>query len=268
MRSYWSLCRQHLRHYRLTTAIWLFIISMMAYAVAAMAPSVVEGNSLQVILKSFGSVFQRLFGDVNAYRYPVDLFIQGKWLQFMPLLAGIFGAISAMGIMARDIDHRTADFVLTLPVRRAKVLLARFAALAFNVGLLYAGSVTMLWLGLRQAGLAGAYDGYVFFSLGHYFLTLFFAALTLFLSLVWEEYSLANRYALLGVIGLYTLYLILKGVGAPHWSTWFSLSGLVDAEQVVGRGHFPWAAVLVGGLLTAISLWGSTASMDKKQIPA
>ncbi len=268
MRIFWSLCRQHLRLYRLTTAIWFGIIAMMAYMVAVMAPSVVEGNSLQAILASFGAAFQRLFGDINAYRHPVDIFIQGKWLQFMPLLASIFGAISAMGIMAKEIDRRTADFVLSLPVRRSSVLMARFAALAVNVALLYLGSLILLWLGLRQANMTGAYDGYAFFSLGHYFLTLFFAALTLYLSLRLEEYGPANRYALFTVAGFYSLYLLLKGVGAPNWSVWLSLYGLVDAEQAVGRGHFPWAAVAVGCLLTAVCLQASARVMEKKQVPA
>ena len=75
------------------------------------------------------------------------------------------------------------------------------------------------------------------------------------------------RYALIGVVGFYSLYLILKGVGAT-WLTWLTLFGLVDAEQVVGRGHLPWLAMLVGGLLTFVCLWASAGRMDKKQIPA
>ena len=141
MRTFWSLCKQHLRLYRLTTMIWLWIVAMMAYFVAEMAPSVVSDNSLQKILAQFPQAIKSLFGDPGAYRYPVDLFIQGKWLQFMPLLAGIFGVLSAMGIMAREIDRRTADFVLTLPVRRSLVLFARFTALAVNLALFYLGSV-------------------------------------------------------------------------------------------------------------------------------
>lgn len=267
MRAFWSLCRQHLRLYRLTTMIWLAIVAMMAYFVAGMAPSVVADNSLTKILAQFPQAIRRLFGNPNAYRYPVDLFIQGKWLQFVPLLAGIFGVISALGIMAREIDRRTADFVLTLPAKRSLVLFARFTALAVNVALLYLGSIVMLWFGLRQVHLPGAIGNYVLFSLGHYFQSLFFAALTLYVSLRLDDYAAANRYSLIGVVGFYSLYLMLNGVGASGLAK-LTFFGLVNAEQVVGRGYFPWLAVLVGGLLTCLCLWASAGRMDKKQIPA
>ncbi|MGE5599746.1 MAG: ABC transporter permease [Bacteroidota bacterium] len=267
MHTFWHLCKQHLRHYRLTTAIWLAILAMMAYFVAEVAPSVVADNNLTKLLAQFPQAIRSLFGDPGVYRYPVDLYIQGKWLLFVPLLAGIFGVISAMGIMAREIDRRTADFVLTLPVRRSLILSARFAALAFNVGLLYLGSVVMLWLGLRQADITGAIGHYLLFFLGHYFLTLFFAALTLYVSLCLDDYAAANRYALIIVVGFYALYLIVKGVGASVWVSRLTLFGLVEAEQVVGRGYPPWLAVFVGGLLTLVFLWAAIGRMDKKQVP-
>lgn len=268
MRAFWSLCKQHLRLYRLTTSIWLVILAMMAYFVAEMGSGLVAGNSLQAILAQFPEAIKRLFGDPNAYKYPVDIYIQGKWLQFVPLLAGIFGVLSAMGIMAREIDRRTADFVLTLPLNRSLVLLARFAALAFNIGLLYVGSVLFVWLGLYQTNLKGAIGGYFLFSLGHYFLTLVFAAATLALSLYLEDYAVANRYALIGVVGFYSLYMIVKGVGATAWVTWLTIVGTVDAEQVIGHGHPPWLAMIVGILLTTVCLLASVRMMDKKQIPA
>ena len=267
MRAFWSLCKQHLRLYRLTTLIWLAIVAMMAYLVAGIAPSVAADSSLPKLLAQFPQPIRRLFGDPRAYRYLVDLFIQGKWLQFMPLLAGIFGVTSAMGIMAREIDRRSADFVLTLPVRRSLVLFARFTALAVNLALLYLGSVAVLWLGLRQVHLPASVGNYALFSLGHYFPSLFFAALALYLSLRLDDYAAANRYSLIGVVGFYALYLILNGVGASRLAA-LTFFGLVNAEQVVGHGHFPWLAVLVGGLLTGLFLWASAGRLDKKQIPA
>ena len=248
MRIFWSLCKQHLRNNRLTTAIWLVIVAMMAYFVASVAESVVSGNNLEQILDSLGGL-KNLFGNTDAYRYPADIYIHGKWLAFMPLLMGIFGVLSALGILAREIDRRTADFVLTLPVPRATVLMSRFTALAINIGLLYLGSFVMLWVGLRQAHVPGAFGGYALYSVGQYGLTILFSALTLLVSLCLDDYTVTNRYGLIGVVGFYALYLILNGVGTPSLAA-LTFYGLVNAEQVVGRGHFPWLAVLVGGLLT------------------
>ena len=267
MRIFWSLFRQHLRHQRFTTLIWLALIGMMAYSVASVAKSVVAGNNLENILNSLGGL-KNLFGDPNAYKHPADLYIQAKWLFFMPLLMGIFGVLSSMGILAREIDRRTADFILTLPVRRSAVLLSRFAALTVNLGLLYFGSFAMIWLGLRQTHIAGSFSGYALYSLGQYVLTLFFAALTLYLSLYVNEYPVANRYALIGVVAFYTLNLIARSVGAPRIASELTVFGLADAQSVIGGGSFPWLAVAIGGLLTIICLWASTRLFEQKQVPA
>ena len=139
--------------------------------------------------------------------------------------------------------------------------------MAVNIALLYFGSVFVLWLGLRQVHLPASIGNYALFSLGHYFQSLFFAALTLYLSLRLDDYAAVTRYSLIGVVGFYALYLILNGVGTPRLAA-LTFYGLVNAEQVVGRGHFPWLAVLVGGLLTFLCLRASAGRMDKKQIPA
>lgn len=267
MRTFFSLAKQHLRHYRLTTSIWLCIMAMMAYMVASVAKSVVAGDSLKRILDSLGGL-KNLFGEPGTYEYPVDLYIQGKWLAFMPLLVGIFAVLSAMGLLAREIDRRTADFILTLPVRRATVLLSRFAALAVNIILLYAGSILMIWAGLRQAHVQGALGNYALFSLGQLALTLFIAALTVYISLRLDDYAAANRYALIGVVVVFSLNLVLRSVKAPQWLLWITLFNLADPEGVVGRGQFPWPALIAGALLTAVCLFGSVRVLEKKQVPA
>lgn len=268
MRTFFAVCRQHWREQRLATLIWVGVLAFMAYALTSTAPSMAEDNAIIKFAETMPKAIQRMLGDMMRYKYPADVFLNAKLLSFMPLLTAIFAVLSAMGIVAREVEHRTMDFMMTLPVPRAKMLLARFAAVACNVALLYGVTYLVIWVGLRAEGLPASFGGYAMHFVGNFALTLVAASIALAISLWVDDYARANRIALIGTSGLFILNyanIISKG---PGWIGRVLIFGWVDTTRVVADGLFPWGAVAFGSAATALVLFFCARHFEHKQIPA
>lgn len=268
MRAFFAVCRQYLREQRLATLVWLGVMAVLTYGVISAAPSMARDNTITQFVESMPDAIKRLMGDMLRYRHPVDVYLEAKLLSFMPLLAAIFGVLSAMGIVAREVDRRNADFVMTLPVPRSKILLARFAAVALNVAMLYAVTFLVMWAGLASEKVAASLGGYAMFFAGSFFVTMLMAASALFLSLRVEDYARANRTALIAVVSLYVLHMANVVASGPEWLSKVFLFGWVSPVAVVGDGRFPVGAVVTGTLLTGLALFAAVRAFDHKQIPA
>ncbi|MGQ9779524.1 MAG: ABC transporter permease subunit [Bacillota bacterium] len=268
MRVTLALLKQYAKDQRLATGVWTAVMAFLTYAVAAATPSVTAENFVLELTRGVPPGLARLYGDLFAYKYPADAFLQFKWMLFFPVLMAVFGALAAMAVVAREVERRTADFVMALPVTRTRLLLTRFSALAFNVALLHFSSYFVLWLGLRLARLPASFAAYTAFYTGSFFLTLALAAFTLWLSVALDEYTLAVRLGLVTGITLWSLHLTSRVLGGPRWFNRLLLFGWLDTEAVIARGEFPWGAVATGGALATLFLALAVAAFARKEIKA
>ncbi len=268
MRVTLALIRQHLRDQRFPTLVWAAVLAFLSYMVVAVTPTITSDNFLLDLLKSAPPGISRLYGDLFAFKYPADAYLQFKWLMFFPLLAMIYGITAAMGAIGREVEHHTADFTFTLPVARTRLLLARFAALAINMAFLYISSWVTLWAGLRLEGLPASILYYAFFFAGAYFLTLALAAFTLWMSVQVADYTVALRAGMVTGVTLWMLNLVGRVLGGPLWFQRLTLFGWYETEAVIARGEFPWGAVLIGAALSAFCLIFAAVVFNRKQIIA
>lgn len=268
MRTFFAIGRQYLREQRLATLVWLGVMAVLTYGVVSAAPSLVRDNTITRFAETMPDAIKRLLGDLLRYKHPVDMYLEAKLLSFMPLLAAIFGVLSAMGIVAREIDRRNADFVMTLPVPRSKIMLARFASVALNIAMLYAVTFLVIWAGLAGEKVAASLGAYAICFAGSYFVTILMAAAALYLSLKIEDYTRANRIVLIVVVSLYVLNLANVMASGPKWLGNVFLFGWVDSASILIDGRFPVAAVALGAIVTALLLTASARTFHRKQIPA
>lgn len=268
MRAFIALTRQHLREHRLPILLWSVTAAFLSYTVASTAKAVADERLLRAFLGQIPPPALKIMGSPNAYRNLIDYFISFKWLGIMPLLGAVFGATAAMGVIARDIEKRTADFLLSLPVPRPFLLAARFTAVGLGLFLLYCASFLSLWAGMARAGLPGSFARYAMYFAGNYCVALAFAAAALLVSLTVREYGPATRYAVILVLGAFSLDVANRILQGPRLFSRILLYGFVYTEETVGRGAFPVAAVVAGLAVTAALLALSMFVLEKKQIPA
>ncbi len=161
--------------------------------------------------------------------------------------AALFGS----GLVAREADQKTAEFLLSRPVTRRRVLLTRFAtAAALLVFPVFLSSLA----GMAMSGLVGEQLELAPVLLGCCYLSLFLLMQLAFC--VWLsagcEHQLRAGILLIGLMLLqFALYLV-KGLGD------YTLYALVDVNRLAGlrSGELPWieGAAFLGGTLLFLGL--------------
>ncbi len=191
-----------------------------------------------------------LIGEIERFGYwayfALQQFFKGCSL-FGLAAAALFGS----GLVAREADQKTAEFLLSRPVSRRRVLLVRFAVAAV---LLVVPVFLSTLVGWWVSGMVGeTLEGPALFAASAY-LSLFLLVQLAFC--VWlsagAEHQLRAGVVLIGLVLLqFALYLV-KGVGD------YTLFALVDVTTLsaIQGGGFPWtqAASFVGLTLAFLGL--------------
>ncbi|KAA3608696.1 MAG: hypothetical protein DWQ01_11365 [Planctomycetota bacterium] len=149
-------------------------------------------------------------------------------------------ALMGSGLIAREVDNGTAEFLLSRPISRTRILMTRWAV---GVALLtipvflssWGGWLMGPWIDEPNIPLRGVMLGSAYMSL---FLTMLFSA-TVWLSTLFDH-QLRAGVLLVGLMLLqFALYLV-KIVGD------YTLFALVDLEELMPliQGKFPWEPAL------------------------
>lgn len=246
--------------------IWLLSGLVLVFALTRTAQGAVVGGV--DLFAQLPEEMQRLIGlrpDLSA----IDSYVAGKIAPSAVLVLLLYAAVVALSIVTRDVDRRTIDFLLSLPIGRRQVLLARSAVLAVNTGLMGA----VLWgaciADLQSQGLLdGATGRYWLIFLGQWLLALAVGALTLLGSLWVDDYSLAIKLFLGLLSGLYFLEMGMKAAGVSRLARLFSPFSYADPAAILAEGRLPTTdlVLLVGVAFAALA--ASLAVFDRKQITA
>ncbi|NUW35959.1 ABC transporter permease subunit [Nonomuraea sp. SMC257] len=140
----------------------------------------------------------------------------------VPMLFVVCAMILANRAIAGPEEAGTLELVVTLPVERGRVVLARFAGLA--LGLLAVAAVTfvIVWTMTRQVGIDTPFGRLLAAHIGLYLLALFFGTLTLAVGAATGRKAAAS--AVLGVWAAlgYMVVTVGRGVDAVSWLRWVS----------------------------------------------
>lgn len=211
--------------------------------------------------------FKRILG-VQEGLSALDNFVAGKIAVSLALVMVLYGIVLALSVVTREVDRRTIDFLLSLPVSRHEVLLARAGVMILNTGL----SGAVLWgatiAGLKGQNLEADWSVYWTIFAGHWLLAVMIGSITLLVSLWIDDYSLALKLFLGLVSALYFLDLALKGAGVGRMGRLLSPFSYGDPVTVLVERALPWSDLLVMLGVTAAALAASVPVFNRKQISA
>lgn len=130
---------------------WSVIVFIYALFVMYMYP-VMSESSLNIIgyLEALPDAMKAAFGmegiDLTDTSFTPELFAAIEFFSLWPLLIGIYGIFSSIGI-AREMEQGTLDLLIAQPVPRYKVITAKFAVFVFSALLISVFSVLGLVAG-------------------------------------------------------------------------------------------------------------------------
>lgn len=258
-----TLLRQFFMAHLKGLLIWMAVGALFALTGTRSAATFLETNAFASMPKALLEVF----GDISGMSV-VDMYLTvliGKGTVLIPVL---YAVIVALSVVTREVDRRTVEFLLALPVQRAQVLLARLAVMAVNVSAVVAAIWAVLRYDLAALGYQGtwAHLGVLFFNL--WLLAMALGLVTLAASMWIDDYSVGVK-LFLGLVTLgFFLEYVLKAAKVSRAGRLISPFSYVDLGDVMRTGSIAMgnavvlAVAIAGGL--AVSFW----AFNRKQFSA
>lgn len=261
-----TLFRQYFRAQFSGLLIWGAVATFLAILLAKSTPQHDAAQAMQEMIAKLPETVKVMFGLVSGLG-AADGFVALKVGPSIQLILCMYAVLTALSIVTREIDRRTVDFLLSMPVDRSQVLLARTGVMAVNTGILGALMWTALRVTFGAMGLAGSFGRYAAMIFAIWLMAMAFGAIALFSSMWIDDYSFGVRLWLGLVAGGYFLELILRAAGLTRWQRFFSPYSYADGTRILQDG-LPAVDMVVLALvvLTAIAL--AIPQFNRKQISA
>lgn len=158
-----------------------------------------------------------------------------QWFKGCSLFGVAAIAFIGSGLIAREADQRTAEFLLSRPVSRRRILLVRHAMLTIMITLpVFVSSISAIWL----SQYVGEYVGWGEVLISALYMSLFLWTLISFTTIV-SVYAVNQMTAGAAVVGFtlvsFALYLV---EGINQWSPF----ALIDVRifMAIHAGEYPW----------------------------
>lgn len=262
-----TLFWHHFRAYLSGLLIWAGVGMFLTFAITRSAPAVVADGAGLAAIQALPEAMRAMLGYQEGLS-PLDSFITLKFSAWSLLVASLYGSLLALSIVTREVDRRTIDFLLSLPVGRTQVLLSRVGVMLLNSGLVMLGMWLVLRYDLAAQGLEGSWTGYGLMMLNQWLVAVAIASLALLSSLWIDDYSHGVKIWMGAVTGLFFIELAMRAANFSRWQRGFSPFSYADAAQVIRAGQIPLAdaAILVAVALLAIAV--SVPVFERKQLTA
>jgi ABC-2 type transport system permease protein len=266
-----QLLRINLYFNRWSTVAWVVGVAAMAFFVAALYRSVAGEDYAQLIEGMPDALLAALGVDPDLVRtadgrYPVESWLTQEFLAWIPLALGIYGVVYGSGALAREAENRTLDLVLSHPVPRAWLVVAKALVFLVSVVILVMASGVALQAGLAAAGTT--------FNMANLYLALFQAALvalaiggySLLLSCLFLSTGKAAAVGGLLTVAFYAIDLLSRTVEGIGWLGNVSLFHFYWPEQILLTGHLDWTGVAVWSLVTVGTVAAAAAIFQRRDI--
>ncbi len=180
-----ELFRRGIRDHRRALAGWCIGAAAYAALLAAVFPSIESSPDFSKLVESYPDALKSLFGLSGDFTTGPGYMDAELFSLMLPLLAIVLAVGSAARALAGEEDAGRLELVLSYPVRRTRVVIAKAAAVAFELGCFCAASFIALAavdpvfdLGLRADRIAVAVVSVGVLALFFGWLALAVAALT------------------------------------------------------------------------------------------
>jgi ABC-2 type transport system permease protein len=255
-----------LKAYRKSTIIWTISLCVLVAFFLSMYPAfakdaaefkkLLEGYPVAV-RKALGVELSTIFTVLGFYSY-IFLYIT------------LCGAIQAMNlgtsIVSKEVREKTADFLLTKPVTRTKIITSKLAAVLVS---LLITNIVYVMVSYSVAMLVANEDfngsTFILISLTLLFIQLIFLSMGFIISTMAKKVKSVLTVSLGTVFSFFIISMISSATGddAKRFLTPFKY---FDHHYIMKHGGYEIGYLLVGGLIVLAAILGSYFIYKKKDI--
>lgn len=260
-----TILRQHFRSEWTSLLGWSVVVAVIVFWVVTLFPAMGAQEGYQQLLASLPPALKAMLGDLSRLG-ALEGWLQIEVFSWVPLVMVYYVVAGASGIVARDLDRKTGEFLFALPVPRWRIVLTRAAVVAANLAVVHAVIYGAIWAGAAYIGEPMRFGPYFRVVAISYALLLSVGSFALFLSTFVSDYS---RALLLGMGSTFTLYFLDLGLKTANKGEAFrrwTFFGRYRLDAALGAGSFPWGDVAVLAIYAAAFLGLSLVCFEKREI--
>ncbi|NLO88617.1 MAG: ABC transporter permease subunit [Firmicutes bacterium] len=228
--------------------VWALTLALLNLLLIAVYPSMAaDKEALDELMELFPEAMIRMFGmEKLSMADPVGYY--GVEAYFMVVLFGsIYAAILGAGILAKEEDDKTIEFLLAKPVSRGRVIMEKMLAWVLNVLALNLCIGLVSWLSF-ELFVTGDYSRAALFRLllAPLLVHLFFAALGFFTALFFTRRKASLSASIGLVLGLYFANSIGQVSDTVKALSWLTPFRYMDPGDIFAEGSInPLYALLL-----------------------
>ena len=245
---------QELRFNRRTTIIWMLVFGFGIFAYMSLLPAFAKDvTGSMKVLENFPPALRAALGIKIDIFFTVFGFF-GYLLTYMWMVGAVQAMNLGAGILSKEVAGKTADFLLSKPVSRVKVLTSKLMAaltilLLTNIVFVIASYIS------AKAFQTAAFDNEKLFLMAGtmFFVQLFFLALGYLVSVVVPKIKTVLAYSLPIVFGFFIVGLLDSVIGteAIRYITPFKY---FDFTYILDHGSYDWKFVLTDAAVVVVCI--------------
>ena len=260
------LLKQQWRSDRGTILTWCITVAFLTWMTSGLYQVLNESGIMtefQNLVRSMPAAFRALFG-LEGFDMFGTFVASIEYGAMMSIAFMIFLATYVPGLISKEIDQRSSEFLLALPVKRSTVLGSRWLSLALSMAIMTATQwVTLILVTGDQAQPLR----YLWASINMYLLFLEVGTLLLLVSVFVDDYPKSAGVCAALVVLLFFYH------GMTEEATGFlsTVRGVLpfarfDSHAIIARGSVPGTDLLLLVAGIAALLYLATRAFERKQV--
>lgn len=230
-----ALALHVLRRTRFALMWWLLGILGMAGYVVAVFPTLSNLEDVSALYGEFPAALRTVIGEVDIGTF--DGWIHVEFMAWLPLILAIYAGIYAAGTVSREVEQRTVDFILGLPVSRRQFIASRLAVGVWNLLLICVIVFAFLVIGVALTGESPSAGRFALALTNAFLLGAALLAAYVAVAAAVDEQARVTGITLGITLLLYVATAALLAADAPEALRWFTpFEHYHSAEAMSGEG--------------------------------
>lgn len=259
-----TLLKHELRRGKTAFIIWTAAISfMLAVSVLLFPEMKSEMSEMGDMFSSMGS-FSDAFGMNDLNFGTLSGYYATECGNVLGLGGAFFAALCAVGILSKEERNRTAEFLLTHPVSRARVVTEKFIAVLVQVTAMNAAVYAAAAVSVAAIGEAVPWQAMNLLHLAYYLLQLEIACVCFGISAFMRKGSIGAGLGL--AAALYFLNILANLTDSAAFLKFVTPFGYCDGASIVNDGALDGGKLAIGAAVAAAGVAAAYAKYTKKDI--
>ncbi len=258
------LYRHELKRSIVSMIIWSSVIAFMLFICVVMYPlmvaSIEEMNKMLSEMEGFSEAFGTATLDLGRF---IDYFAV-ECGDSLGLGGALFAAITAINMLAKEEKDGTAEFLLTHPISRKRVITEKLVALSTQIVIFNLAAIVVSVLSILLIGESLDYGRLMLMFLGYFILQIEIAAVAFGLSAFIKKGGVGIGLGL--ALMCYFMNIVANITEDAEFLKYITPFGYADGASIASSGSIEWKYLLCGIAFAVLGILMAYRKYMKKDI--